>query len=331
MRGMAEILSDRSRVLVTGGAGFIGIHTVRALVGQGCTVLVIDDLRHACGEALPAGVELVTDELSTEAAAAAVSRFRPEAVVHLAAQGGVSRSLRDPAGDAAANVVATVALLKACADARVRRVVFASSGGAVYGHARTLPTPESCPAEPLSPYGAAKLAGEGYLGMFRRTYGLESISLRFGNVYGPHQDGTGEAGVVAITCHRLLSGETPEIRGDGEQTRDFVFVADVVEAVLAALASEASGPFNIGSGRETSVNRVVGGLLDAAGRTGPAEHVPGRPGEVRRAHLDVARAASELGWRARTGLEEGLALTLESFARRERPPAAAHGHVGRIG
>ena len=226
---------------MTGGAGFIGVHTVGRLIAEGFTVLVIDDLRHACGEPLPVNVELEPADLASAAAAQAVARFRPDAILHLAAQGGVSRSVRDPATDALINVVGTVSMLKASADAGCRRFVFASSGGAIYGRARRLPTPERTTPKPLSPYGAAKLAGEGYLGMFARTFGLRTLALRYSNVYGPFQDGSGEAGVVAITCERLLSGRRPEIRGDGLQTRDFVFVEDVADANLRALRSRAVG------------------------------------------------------------------------------------------
>src|ERR1700680_2497856 len=203
------------RVLVTGGAGFIGTHTVARLVAEGVTVLVLDDLRHAAGAPLPPRVDLAEADLNSPAAAQAVARFRPDAILHLAAQGGVSRSVRDPAGDALVNVLGTVALLKASADADCRRFVLASSGGAIYGRAAHRPTAERTTPKPLSPYWAAKLAAEGYLGMFARTFGLRTLALRCSNVYGPFQDGTGEAGVVAITCDRLLSGQPPEIRGAG--------------------------------------------------------------------------------------------------------------------
>src|SRR5436305_1444541 len=184
-------------------------------------------------------------------------QLAPHVILHLAAQGGVSRSVRDPAGDAMVNVVATVGLLRASVDADCRRVIFASSGGAIYGHAPHLPTPERTTPAPLSPYGAAKLAAEGYLGMFSRSFGLSTLALRYSNVYGPYQDGTGEAGVVAITCVRLLSGRPPEIRGDGQQTRDFVFVGDVADANVNALKSRAIGAINIGTGVATSVRTIV--------------------------------------------------------------------------
>jgi UDP-glucose 4-epimerase len=322
-------MSTPTRVLVTGGAGFIGVHTVGRLIGEGFTVLVIDDLRHACGEPLPASTELEPSELGSAAAAQAVARFRPDAILHLAAQGGVSRSVRDPATDALINVVGTVSMLKASVDAGCRRFVFASSGGAIYGRASRLPTPERTTPKPLSPYGAAKLAAEGYLGMFARTFGLRTLALRYSNVYGPFQDGTGEAGVVAITCERLLSGRPPEVRGDGLQTRDFVFVANVADANLRALRSRAVGAMNIGTGVASSVRSVVDELVAAAGHVGPIDFVQGRPGEVRDTALDTRRAEKLLEWRAPTRLREGLRQTFTSFQERARrgpaPATAASG------
>jgi UDP-glucose 4-epimerase len=302
------------------------VHTVGRLIGEGFGVLVIDDLRHACGEPLPVNAELEPAELGSAAAARAVAQFRPDAILHLAAQGGVSRSVRDPAGDALSNVVGTVAMLKASADAGCSRFVFASSGGAIYGRARRLPTPERTAAKPLSPYGAAKLAAEGYLGMFARTFGVRTLALRYSNVYGPFQDGSGEAGVVAITCERLLSGRRPEIRGNGLQTRDFVFVADVADANLRALRSSAVGAMNIGTGVASSVRSVVDELVAAAGYVGPIDFVEGQPGEVRDTALDTRRAAKLLEWRAPTQLREGLRQTFTSFqerARRGTAPASA--------
>ena len=311
-----------TRILVTGGAGFIGVHTVGRLIADGFAVLVVDDRRHACGEALPPNVEVETADLNSPATAQAVARFKPDAILHLAAQGGVSRSVRDPAGDAFVNVLGTVALLKACTDAGCRRFVFASSGGAIYGRAARLPTPERTAPKPLSPYGAAKLAAEGYLRMFARTFGLRAVALRYSNVYGPFQDGTGEAGVVAITCERLLSGRPPEIRGDGDQTRDFVFVADVADANLRALNSNVTGAMNIGTGIPTSVRSVVSELVSAAAYSGPIDFVEGRPGEVRDTALDTRRAQKLLEWRAPTLLRDGLRQTFTSFRERSRQATA---------
>lgn len=306
-------------MVVTGGAGFIGTHTVRRLLEQGDLVLVVDDMRHACGQPVPASVELTSAEISSAAASGAIASFRPDAILHLAAQGGVSRSVRDPAGDAQINVVGTVAMLKAAVDSGCRRFIFASSGGAIYGRARRLPSSERSRPEPLSPYGAAKLAGEAYLGMFSRTFGLRTLALRYSNVYGPFQDGTGEAGVVAITCERLLNGRPPEIRGDGQQTRDFVFVEDVAAANLQALAGSVQGSLNIGTGQPTSVQTVVEGLAKVAGYGGPLDYVEGRPGEVRATALDARRAGQQLHWSPRVELDDGLRRTFLSF--QERLPA----------
>ena len=316
------------KVVVTGGAGFIGVHTVRRLVEEGAEVLVIDDLRHPCGEKLPDSVEMVVADIAN--AADTVARFKPDAMLHLAAQGGVSRSVRDPAGDAQINVVGTVALLKACSLAACRRFVFASSGGAIYGHARKLPSPETTKPQPLSPYGAAKLAAEGYLGMFGRTFGLSTVALRYGNVYGPYQDGTGEAGVVAISSERLLRGEPPQIRGDGEQTRDFVYVGDVAAANLLALRKKVEGPINIGTGVQTNVLQIVNRLIELAHYPQPASFVDGRPGEVRASALDIRRAARLLGWEPQTSLHEGLAETFRSFQQRAQgsEPASTRGRAG---
>jgi UDP-glucose 4-epimerase len=309
------------RVLVTGGAGFIGTHTVRRLADEGFAILVLDDLRHACGEPLPDNIDQEPLDITTPAASAAVGRYKPDVVLHLAAQGGVSRSLRDPAGDAAINVVGTVAMLKAAVEATCRRFVFASSGGAIYGHARRIPTSETSTPRPLSPYGAAKLAAEAYLGMFARTAGLQTLALRYSNVYGPLQDGTGEAGVVAITATRLLAGQAPEVRGDGKQTRDFVFVADIADANLRAVTSEVQGVLNVGTGIASSVLAVVNELSKQARFQAAVSFVPGRSGEVRHTALDARRASARLGWRASTGLHDGLRQTFRSF--QQRTPSAA--------
>ncbi len=305
--------SATRHVAVSGGAGFIGTHTVRRLLDGGHRVLVIDDFRHACGVPVPSQADLVRADIASPAAADALQRFRPDAVLHLAARGGVSRSVQDPQGDALVNVVGTVALLKAASDADCKRFVFSSSGGAIYGRARRLPSRESDRPQPLSPYGAAKLACEVYLWMFARTFGLSAAALRYGNIYGPFQDGTGEAGVVAISCWRLIKRQCPEIRGDGAQTRDFTFVGDVAEANLQALLTPAQGAFNIGTGRATSVREVVETLVDVHGGGVQAKYVAPRPGEVRTNFLDPSRARRFLGWQARTTLDAGLATTLASF------------------
>ena len=306
----------KTRVVVTGGAGFIGTHTVRRLAEEGFVILVLDDLRHASDQPLPQHIDQEQVDITTAAAGSTVARFKPEVILHLAAQGGVSRSLRDPAGDAAINVGGTVAMLKAAVDAGCHRFVFASSGGAIYGQAQRIPTSEASTPRPVSPYGAAKLAAEAYLGMFARTAGLQTLALRYSNVYGPFQDGTGEAGVVAISSTRLIAGRPPEVRGDGKQTRDFVFVGDVVDANLLALVGETQGVLNIGTGLASTVLTVVDELRKQAGFVGAVSFVPGRPGEVRDTALDARRAAARLGWRAKTGLHQGLRQTFRSFQER---------------
>jgi UDP-glucose 4-epimerase len=301
------------RVVVTGGAGFIGVHSVEALLEAGADVLVIDDLRHASYRPLPSPARLEVADIAESPARVAIEAFKPSAILHLAAQGGVNRSWREPAEDAHINVLGTVSVLAAAVAAGCRRVVVASSGGALYGAARRLPTPEDEPTQPRSPYGTAKLCIERYLGYFTRAGELDTLALRYGNVYGPGQDGTGEAGVVAISSHRLLAGKPPVIRGDGDQTRDFTYVGDIVAANLLGLGSSITGALNIGTGRETAIRDLVLRLCSLAGFAGEPEREPLPPGEVARSALDNALAAERLGWHPSVSLDDGLARTLESF------------------
>jgi UDP-glucose 4-epimerase len=237
-------------------------------------------------------------------------------VLHLAAQGGVNRSWADPMNDASINVLGTLNLLAAASAAGCGRVVIASSGGALYGQAPQLPSPEDTRSAPRSPYGTSKLAGEAYLGTWSRIKQLSGLALRYGNVYGPGQDGSGEAGVVAITCTRLLRGEAPLLRGDGGQTRDFVFVRDVAEANLRALRADVTGALNVGTGVQTTVRSVVEQLAAFSGFTQSIDSVALPEGEVRDSCLAVDRAARELGWRATTSLTHGLRTTWDDFAER---------------
>ena len=302
-----------TRVVVTGGAGFIGVHSVEALLESGAEVLVVDDLRHASYRPLPGGAGLEVVDVGAAAARTAIEGWKPTAILHLAAQGGVNRSWREPAADARINVLGTVSVLAAAIAAGCRRVVVASSGGALYGAARRLPTPEDEPAQPRSPYGTAKLSIEHYLGHFTRAGAIDALALRYGNVYGPGQDGTGEAGVVAISSHRLLEGRAPVIRGDGAQTRDFTYVGDIVAANVLGLTSNVTGALNIGTGRETAVGDLVRRLCALAGYGGEPEREPLPPGEVARSALDNSLAADRLGWSPRVSLDDGLAQTLASF------------------
>jgi UDP-glucose 4-epimerase len=305
------------RTLVTGGAGFIGSNIADALVARDHEVTVVDDLstgkRENLDAALAAGAELVEADIRDLAALRDVfARAEPEAVFHLGAQIDVRKSAADPAWDAGINVGGTINVLGAAREAGVRRVVNTSTGGAVYGEGQIIPAPESHPVAPEAPYGQSKFAAEGYCELFRRLHGLSTVSLRYGNVYGPRQDPLGEAGVIAIFCGRLLAGERPIVFGDGLQTRDYVHVDDVVAANLAAVDSDAVGAFNVGTGVETTVLQLVEALAPLADSSFEADHRPPRPGEVQRIALDCTRAREELGWESHVRLEDGLTQTLES-------------------
>jgi UDP-glucose 4-epimerase len=305
------------RALVTGGAGFIGSNLVDALAARDHEVTVVDDIstgkRENLDAALDAGAELVEADIRDAAALRDVfGRARPKAVFHLAAQIDVRKSTADPAWDAGINVGGTINVLDAAREAGVRRVVNTSTGGAVYGEGQILPAPESHPVAPEAPYGQSKYAAEGYCELFRRLHGLSTVSLRYGNVYGPRQDPLGEAGVIAIFCGRLLARERPVVFGDGLQTRDYVHVDDVVAANIAAVDSSAVGAFNVGTGVETTVLQLVDALAPLAEASFEPDHRPPRPGEVQRIALDCSRAGEELGWESRVRLEDGLTQTLES-------------------
>lgn len=307
---------NATRVAVTGGAGFIGTHTVEMLVAAEAEVLVIDDHSHPCGAPLPVEVEVLSADCGSEAAAKALAAFKPDVVLHLASKGGVQRAARDPGDHVRASLASTVALFHSAVLAGARRIVTASSGGTIYGDPRQLPSRETSPAAPLSVYGAAKRSEEVYLSAFGRRHAISTLALRYGNVYGPRQDGTGEAGVVAITCSRLLDGAEPRVYGDGEQTRDFVYVGDVAAANIAAVFGSRSGELNIGTGRETSINSIVKRLLKASGRQTKIEYLTAREFEVRRACLDPTRANRYLPWKARVSIDSGLADTWSWFRKR---------------
>ena len=310
--------------VVTGGAGFIGSHLCDRLLSDGATrVVAVDDLStgrevnlvHA--RAYGARFEFAQMDIRDPGLAELFARCEPEVVMHLAANSGVPPSVRDPRFDASVNIDGLLAVLEACVSSGVRKVVFAASGGTLYGE----PSPDALPiaetaiaaSEPLSPYGITKKAALGYLRFYLSVRGLDFTALALGNVYGPRQDPFGEAGVVAIFAQRLLRGEAPVVFGDGEQTRDYVYVDDVVDAFARAAAADlASGRvLNIGTGEETSVNDIFTGLAAAVGFAGEPEHGPLPDGELRRICLDASKAARELGWRATTALPDGLLRTVE--------------------
>jgi UDP-glucose 4-epimerase len=310
------------RALVTGGAGFIGSHLVDALVERGDEVLAIDDLstgkRENLAGALERGVRLEQlDVADAEPMLAAGESFAPEALFHLAAQIDVRKSMADPSFDARLNVVGTVNALETAARAGAQQFVFTSTGGAIYGEGdeRTeeMPFAESARCEPFSVYGQSKLAAEGYVELYRRTRGLTGVSVRLGNVYGPRQDPATEAGVVAIFCGLARDGGRPTVFGTGRQTRDYIYVGDVVAGILAAAGGEGGGPYNIGTGVEADVLQLAEAIGRLAGREDfEPQSAPHREGEVERTALDPTLAAEDLGWRAERELERGLELTVEA-------------------
>ena len=306
--------------LITGGAGFIGSNLADALVADGRSVHVVDDLSN--GQAIRVPAEATLHEMDIRGAAGLrdlVASLRPATIFHLAAQADVRRALEDPGFDADVNIIGTLNVLEA-ARAVGARVVFSSTGGAGYGEYEglTVPTPETAEVRPLSHYGMSKMAGEGYLALYGRLYGTEAVSLRLGNVYGPRQDPHGEAGVVAIFCGLLLEGRAPKVFGDGLQSRDYVYVGDVVRALLAAELGPAGQTVNIGAGREVTVLDLLEGL----GYEGEADFQPARLGELQRSALDPSLAERLYGWRAETTLPDGLRITRDSVAAARRAPGS---------
>ena len=300
------------RVLVTGGAGFIGSHVAELLLAGGHEVAVVDDLSRGRRKNVPGGAAFY--DLDVRSGSREVfEEFAPEAVCHQAAQVDVRRSVAEPVLDLEINTAGTLQLLENCVRHDVGSFVFASTGGAIYGEQREFPASEDHPEYPISPYGISKLAAERYLRFYEAHYGLPYVALRYANVYGPRQDPHGEAGVVAIFASRLASGETCTINGTGEQTRDYVYVGDVARANVLALEGAPSGACNVGTGIETSVNELYETMAHLSGGALPAEHGPAKPGEQFRSAVDPAKAERVLGWRPGLRLREGLEKTLGYF------------------
>lgn len=301
------------RVLVTGGAGFIGSHVVDTFVARGHQVSVVDDLSSGRREQVNPRARFHRLDVRSPAITDLLMDERPQLVDHHAAQISVTRSVREPAFDADVNVLGSLNLFNSCIAAGVKRVLFASTGGAIYGETRRMPTPETEPARPIAPYGIAKRTVEHYLEFFRREHGLSCLVLRYSNVYGPRQDPHGEAGVVAIFSRALLEGQSATIFGTGEATRDYVYVGDVVSANLLAAESQAEGILNIGTGIRTSTRRIYDLIAAAAGVDQPPAYGPPRAGDLANSCLDARRAQLLLGWKPTVSLEEGIRLTVDYF------------------
>ena len=301
------------RILVTGGAGFIASHVSDQLVAAGHAVTVVDNLSTGKQEYVPAAAQFFPYDIKSPEAAGLIRDLKPQVIVHHAAQMSVQVSVSDPVKDAQENILGSLNLFQAAAQARVEKIIFASTGGAMYGNDAPLPAREEDRAQPEAPYGIAKMAVEHYLHFYQAEHGIIPICLRYANVFGPRQNGQGEAGVVAIFIEKLLAGQQPRINGDGFQTRDFVFVKDIVAANLLALYYPKAGTFNVGTSQETDIVTIYLKLQELmASPLGPV-HGPAKPGEQRRSVLDSTLAQKELGWQPRTPMAEGLAQTVAAF------------------
>ena len=297
------------RIVVTGGAGFIASNITDAYIEHGHEVHIFDDFSTGQRANLNPKATLHQIDIADSQSVTLIEQIKPDVLSHHAAQMDVRHSVADPSFDARVNILGFINLLEGCKNASVKKVIFASSGGAVYGEQESFPAPESHATQPASPYGVSKRTGELYLSCYHQTFGLPYIALRYANVYGPRQSAKGEAGVVAIFLSLLLTGKTPVINGDGKQTRDYVYVGDVVAANVAALDSGFVGPVNIGTGVETDVVTIYNYLRDAVGSQLQAQHGPAKAGEQRRSCIDNRRAGEVLGWRPQVALPDGLQRT----------------------
>lgn len=311
------------KILVTGGAGFIGSHVTDRYISAGHQVVVVDNLTTGKMENLNPKARFYRSDIRDPGMEEIFANEKLDVVNHHAAQIDVRKSVQDPVFDASVNILGMLNLLEKAIRHGVRRFIFASSGGAMYGDQpeNAAPAGEETPLRPISPYGVAKATGELYLHYYKIVHGLDYVALRYGNVYGPRQDPFGEAGVVAIFTEKLLADGQPVINGDGLQTRDYVYAEDVAAANLLALHPKASGSFNIGTGLEKNVNELFWGLLQIMGKSAPEVHGPAKPGEQRRSVLNYTRAQTDLGWEAKVSFEEGLRRTVGYF-KNNSPPSA---------
>ena len=304
------------KVLVTGGAGFIGSHVVDRLVEEGHHVVVVDNLSTGKRKNVNRAASLYKLDIQSGRLERVFRNERPNIIIHLAAQISVRRSVEDSVFDAQVNVLGTINVLQQAVWHGARKVVFSSSGGAIYGEQEVNHAPESHATNPLSPYGVSKLCGEHYLSYFQRTSGIQVVSLRYANVYGPRQDPEGEAGVVAIFIQKMLNNEQPIINGNGRQSRDFVYVEDVAEANVAAMSQNSQGVYNVGTGAETSINELFRMLASLTGFACKEVHGPAKPGEQMRSVVDPSKIRQELGWDPKVDLSDGLKRTVAFFRER---------------
>ena len=301
-------------ILITGGAGFIGSNVADGLLEKKHKVVIVDDLSNGKKENIPGGARFYRCDIRSKKLSSIFKAEKPEVVIHNAAQLSVRVSVENPLMDADINVIGGLNVIQACHTHNVNKIIFASSGGTVYGEQKYFPADEEHPTRPISPYGVAKLATENYLYYFYKTYGLKYMSLRYGNIYGPRQDPYGEAGVVAIFSSKIIKGSSPIIYGDGFQTRDYVYVGDVVDVNIRAMESDFTGSLNVGTGKETTVVELFKILREVSGKSGVEEvHGPAREGEQRRSQLSYGLAKKILGWQPGMSLEEGLKLTYHWF------------------
>ena len=306
------------KIVVTGGAGFIGSHVTDLYVARGHEVLIVDSLVTGKRENLHPKARFFELDIRDPKTAALIRSERPDVVNHHAAQMDVRKSVADPTFDATVNILGTIDLLTAARDAGVKKFLLVSSGGAVYGEQETFPAPETHPTWPVSPYGVSKRSGELYAHFFMSEYRVPFVAFRYANVYGPRQDPHGEAGVVAIFSGKMLRGEPVTVNGDGTQTRDYVYVGDVARMSALALETDATGPVNVGTGIETDVNELAALVRKAAGSASEVGHGPAKGGEQRRSVVDPRRAAEIFKWRPEVSLADGLARTVEFFRTKAR-------------
>jgi UDP-glucose 4-epimerase len=301
------------KILLTGGAGFIGSNVADRYLELGHEVIIIDSLVTGKRENIPVGAKFYELDVCDQEIADIFKKEKPDILNHHAAQMDVRKSVADPVYDAQINVLGGLNLLQNCMEYGVKKVIFSSTGGAIYGEQDYFPADESHPLRPLSPYGITKLTTEKYLYFYQDTYGLSYSILRYANVYGPRQNPHGEAGVVAIFSEKILEGEQPVINGDGLQTRDYVFINDVVKANELVLDKGQNMIYNIGTGIETDVNQLFQMIVKYSGKEIPEKHGAAKPGEQKRSVLNAGLIGSELGWQPRFGLEEGIEMTVNFF------------------